>query len=171
MSPRKTGRISKDVRNMVRDRLNERIDDGQFKQRLSSLIDSNKGIGNLHCDIGEALARWIAHYLYLLTDDVDRNIAWGPELDWGIVFKWGRGQLRDTSVKNLCYFRLQSPQNKAAFEQRVTELIHEDTAGFVEKLRAEATGALLDYFFHLADEVEDRIRQDFERYHIDKMSI
>ncbi len=171
MPKRNIGPISKVVRDLVRDRLNDRINDTQFKEGLSSLIDSNKGIGNLHCDIGEALARWIAHYLYLLTDDVDRNIAWGPELDWGIVFKWGRGQLRDTSVKNLCYFRLQSPQNKAVFKQRVTELIREDPAGFVEKLRAEATGALLDYFFHLADEVEDRIRQDFEKYHVDKMSI
>jgi len=157
---------------MVRDRLNERIDVGQFEQRLSSLIDSNRGIGNLYCDIGEALARWVANYLYLLTYNVNPNIGRGRESDWGIVMKWGKGELKDDSLKALCYSRLQSPENKAVFEQELTDYLrqHQNAPQLIEDVHAKVLGGVLDYFFRLADQVDDRIRQDFKKHHVEAMS-
>lgn len=168
----KIGRISKEVRDLVRDRLNDRIDDSGFKHGLSNVIETNKGIGNLYSDIGEALAKWVTNYFYLITDEIDANLARGLELEWAIVMKWGRGELRDDSIKKLCYSRLQSTQNKESFKQRLTDLIHErqGMAGYIEKLREEVTRSVLDYFFDLADLVNDRIRQDFHRYHVVPMS-
>jgi len=173
MPKRNIGPISKVVRDLVRDRLNDRINDPQVKQRLSNLIDTNQGMWKLlFSDIGEALARWIARYLYLLTDNVSPNIGRGRESDWGIVMKWGKGEIKDDSLKALCYSRLQSPQSKAVFEQQLTGYLrqHQGDAQFIEDVHAKVLGGVLDYFFHLADQVDDRIRQDFKKHHVDPMS-
>ena len=72
----------------------------------------------------------------------------------------------------LCSSRLVSPENKAEFEQRLTDLLRESQGNpdSVEKLHAEVLGELLDHFFYLADEVDVRIRQDFEKHYIRPMN-
>lgn len=168
----KIGRISRDVRNLVRDRLKESIDDNRFKQGLSTIVDANKGIGNLYSDIGEALAKWVVNYLYLITHDINTRIAQGAEANWSIVMSWAQGNLANDPVRKLFHSRLESADNRSVFEQQVGSLVseHKDTPGFIEKLRAEVTGAVLDYFFKLADQVDDRILQDFKKYYVATMS-
>ena len=85
----KAGPITEAIRNLCRDRLNYVIDDVQFKQGLLGAL--SKGSSQ---DVGLALAKWGPHYLYLLTDNVDREIAtWAQpqESDWAIAMaEWGR---------------------------------------------------------------------------------
>ena len=168
----KGGPVKDRVADLVRDRLKEDIDDTGFRQGISSIIESMQGIASIYFDIGETLAKSVARYLYLLTDSISADLARSRGPDWAIVLKWGRGQLRDTLVKKLCTSRLVSPENKAEFEQRLTDLLRESQGNpdSVEKLHAEVLGGLLDHFFYLADGVDVRIRQDFEKHHIRPMN-
>ena len=95
----KIGPISKEVRNLVRDRL-KGSDDARFKQGLLTILKTNNGVGNLYCDIGEALAKWVANYLYLIAPD-DKG-------DWSIVMGWPRNNPADNPVKKSCYSQLNS---------------------------------------------------------------
>lgn len=160
----KIGPITKAIRNLCRDRLNYVIDDNQFKQGLLRVLGKGSSQG-----VGLALARWDTHYLYLLTGNVDREIAtWAQleESDWAIAMgKWGRGKLReDEEIKRMLSDCLQSPLNKTVFEQRLRDWIHEHEGhpGLRKYLREELVGALLDFFFALADEVNSGIRRGFE---------
>lgn len=94
----KIGPISKEVRNLVRDRLKGSVDDTRFKQGFLTILKANKGIGNLYSDSGEALARWVANYVYL--------IAPGAKTDWSIVMGWARHDPADDPVKKLCHSQL-----------------------------------------------------------------
>lgn len=158
--------ISKQVRNLVRDRLNHVIDDNQFKQKLPGILGKSNSL-----NVGLALAKRDTRYLYLLTNNVDREIAsWVPfdESDWKLALgKWGRGRLRgDEGIKRMLDDCLQSPLNKSAFEQRLRDWIHKHEGQPESKkyLREELVGALLDFFFALADEVDPAIRRGFKKY-------
>lgn len=96
----KIGPISREVRDLVRDRLKGSIDDTRFKQGFLTIIKANKGVGNLYSDIGEALAKWVANYLYLMAP--------GAKADWSIVMGWARGDPADDPVKKQCYSQLDS---------------------------------------------------------------
>ncbi len=164
---RKVWPISKVVRELCRDRLNYVIDDNQFKQGLLGIL-SNGGSSQ---SAGMALASWDPHYLYSLTDNVDREIAtWVPfeEFDWKVAMgKWGQGKLRgDEEIKRMLGDCLRSPVNKTAFEKRLRDWIHkhEGQPGFKKYLREELVGALLDFLFALADEVDSEIRQGFKKW-------
>lgn len=167
MSPKKNiGPISKEVRNLVRDRLKCAINDNQFKQGLLGVLDKCSAQG-----IGLALASWDPHYLYLLTDNVDREIATWVQLeesDWAIAMgRWGQGKLRgDEEIKKMLGDCLQSPLNKTVFEQRLRDWIykHAGQPGYKKYLREELVGALLDFFFSLADEVNSGIRRGFKKF-------
>lgn len=158
--------ISKQVRNLVRDRLNYMIDDNQFKQKLLGILGKSSSQ-----NVSLALASADPNYLYLLTDKVAREIAsWVPfdESDWKIAMrKWGRGKLRgDVAIKNMLDDCLRSSMNKTAFEQRLKKWIHEHEGqpDFMKYLREELVGALLDHLFALADEVNPEIRQRFKKF-------
>ena len=165
---RKIGPISKRVRDLCRDRLNYVIDDSQFKQGLLGILAETTP-GN----VGRALASWDPNYLYLLTNNVDREIAGWVQLeesDWAIAMRWGRGELKkNAEIERMLVACLQSPSNKAVFEQQLKGWIHKHPDS-KKCLREELVGALLDFFFTLADQVNPRIRRDFGKW-LEKMSV
>lgn len=154
------------IRDLCRDRLNHVINDNQFKQGLLGVLGKGSSQG-----VGLSLASWGPHYQYLLTDNVDREIAtWAQlqESDWAIAMgRWGRGKLiGDKEIKRMLSDHLQSLLNKTVFEQRLEEWIHvhKGQSGSKKYLREKLVGALLDFFFALADEVDPGIQRGFKEW-------
>ncbi len=164
-SDRTVPRIRNDVRNLCRDRFNYKIDDDQFKQGLQGILRKSNPQA-----VGLALAKGITKYLYLLTNNVDREIAtWVryEESNWAIAMEWGRGKLRnDEEIRSMLSECLHNPVNRTAFAQRVEDWIHEheEQPNLKRYLREELIGAVLDFFFTLADVVTLRMRQGFKDY-------